>query len=287
MTTTYTIDNMKVIRHPAEPGKPARFDLAHEDRILDPANYADWSLAGRCLRMIDSKMANRSRINAFQMWVNWSRQVEKADVDVPGMATMWASFKPTHRQKMDELQAERELHYAGVQLAEPGITRMMAKPAPCESVQLRMKRLHEQAVVPTFGTAGSACFDIYAIVDNSAEMLFGSTRDPSGVGPKFLVVETGWAFEVPQGWVMKVYSRSGQGFNENTRLANCVGIIDSDYRGPLRVKLARDDDRQLVVRHGDRVAQAMLERVPVVELIEVDELSDTQRGEAGYGSTGR
>lgn len=282
-TSSYVIDNMRVIRHPVEPGKPARFELEHEGRLLDCTNYNDWALAGRCLRMVDSKMANRTGIDAFQMWVNWSRQAfhagAMADVDVPSMATMWASFKTAHRQKMDAAMTERMAEM----LPEPPRMAVLPTDIPYarESVQLKMKRLHEEAIVPTFGTDGAACFDLYAITEFDGEAYINSTAMAN------VTVETGWAFEVPEGWVMKVYSRSGQGFKDNTRLANCVGIIDSDYRGPLRVKLTRDDGKMLFVRHGDRVAQAMLERVPVVEFVEVDELGSTDRGERGYGSTGR
>lgn len=101
-------------------------------------------------------------------------------------------------------------------------------------------------------------------------------------------MRTGWAFEVPTGHVMMIYSRSGHGFQHNVRLANCVGVIDSDYRGEVAVKLAQDSGGDKVVfRRGERIAQAMIIPVEQVEFQEVNELSETVRGNAGYGSTGK
>lgn len=108
-------------------------------------------------------------------------------------------------------------------------------------------------------------------------------RNPGSVAATF---DTGLAFEIPPGWVMLIFSRSGHGFKSQTRLANCVGVIDSDYRGQVSVRLTVDAGGGLSVAHGDRIAQAMLVPIPRVELIEVDELSDTERGAGGFGSTG-
>lgn len=148
-------------------------------------------------------------------------------------------------------------------------------------MHLKIKRLHPDAVIPKYATAGAACFDIVAIGEAGAfspslplEFFGGAT------------FSTGLSFEVPSGHVMLVFSRSGHGFKHDTRLANCVGVIDSDYRGELLVRLVNDGDEPFIVRKGDRVAQAMLTRVPHLEFVEVDDLSETARGEGGFGSTG-
>jgi len=86
---------------------------------------------------------------------------------------------------------------------------------------------------------------------------------------------------------MLVFSRSGHGFKENTRLANCVGVVDSDYTGEVFVKLTRDDGQRLDVWPWDRVAQAVFLRVPKIEIIETENLKETKRGDAGLGSTGK
>jgi len=141
-------------------------------------------------------------------------------------------------------------------------------------MQLKIKRLHPDAIMPTYGSDGAACFDLYAI--NA-----GTVCEP-------IEFRTGLSFEIPAGYAMMIYSRSGHGFSFNVRLANCVGVIDSDYRGELIVKLTTDygDYAFLKVSPGDRIAQAMLIPVPRLTLVEVDELSETVRGAGGFGSTG-
>jgi len=140
-------------------------------------------------------------------------------------------------------------------------------------VKVNIKKLHEDATVPKYATEGAACFDLVATarkigVDNSA------------------TYATGLAFEVPKGYVMLVYSRSGHGFKEGLRLANCTGVIDSDYRGQVMVKLQSDHPQPDWPRVGERIAQAMLVKLPVVEFEEVEELTETKRGQGGFGSTG-
>ena len=148
------------------------------------------------------------------------------------------------------------------------------------AVQLKVMKLDEHATLPTFGTEGAACFDLYA---NLPGGIVSNVCRPH----QRLTIDTGLAFEVPPGHALMIYSRSGQGFNDNTRLSNCVGVIDSDYRGEVRVALTRDDGEGLFIHHGDRIAQAMLIPVPTVLLEEVEELSPTKRGTGAYGSTGR
>lgn len=150
------------------------------------------------------------------------------------------------------------------------------------AVQLKVMKLDQHATIPTFGTEGAACFDLYANLPYDDPGIYSTGQVHHRV-----TIDTGLAFEVPPGHALMIYSRSGQGFNDNTRLSNCVGVIDSDYRGEVRVALTRDDCEGLFIRHGDRIAQAMLIPVPTVLLEEVDELSATKRGNGAYGSTGR
>ena len=141
-------------------------------------------------------------------------------------------------------------------------------------MKLKIKKLFPTAFTPTYGTEGAACFDLYA--DQDGVVLPSQST-------KF---DTNLALEVPGGWVLKLYSRSGHGFKHGVRLANTTGIIDSDYRGHVPVMLHNDGPAAFTVLRGDRIAQAMLERVERVEFEEVDELSDTARGEGGFGHTG-
>lgn len=141
-------------------------------------------------------------------------------------------------------------------------------------MKLKIKRLSDAAIVPKYATSGSACFDLHAT--HNGVVLPGNA----------MAFATDLAFEVPDGWVMKLYSRSGHGFKHGVRLANTTGIIDSDYRGHVPVMLHNDGLIDFQVVAGDRIAQAMLERVEQVEFEVVDELSTTDRGAGGFGSTG-
>lgn len=141
-------------------------------------------------------------------------------------------------------------------------------------ISLKIKRLCGDARLPEYATDGSGCMDVRAI-----ESVIIESR-------KSAVLRTGLAFEIPQGFVLAVFSRSGHGFNSGVRLANCIGIVDSDYRGELKVKLANDGERHFMVNAGDRVAQIALIELPRILVEEVSELSDTVRGQGGFGSTG-
>jgi dUTP pyrophosphatase len=134
--------------------------------------------------------------------------------------------------------------------------------------------MHPDVKLPVYATDGSGCFDIFA--DNYDKFSHNS-----------LTYSTGLKFEIPEGYVMLVFSRSGHGFNKDIRLANCVGVIDSDYRGELKVKLTLDAPcaGDPMPPRGERIAQALIAPVPKIEFNEVTSLSTTQRGEGGLGST--
>lgn len=142
-------------------------------------------------------------------------------------------------------------------------------------LRVKVMKVYPDAKLPAYATEGAACFDIFAlnegVIPSGGSCLFG----------------TGLGFEVPEAWVMKVYSRSGHGFKHGIRLANGTGIIDSDYRGELMVMLRNDGDTDFAVERGDRIAQAMLEPVKQVIFVEVAELTETARGAGGLGSTGK
>lgn len=144
-------------------------------------------------------------------------------------------------------------------------------------MNINIKKLSPLAKMPTYATDGSGWFDLYSI--NTLPRL---VQDGHPV-----VFDTGLAFEIPLGWAMEVYSRSGDGFNRDVRLANCVGIIDADYRGELFVKLTGDSGKPFEVKSGERIAQAKLVESPRCTFSVVDELSSTARGTGGLGSTGR
>ncbi len=143
-------------------------------------------------------------------------------------------------------------------------------------MQVKVKKLREDAVIPKFATSGSACFDLVAL--DSADF-YGPEIGPKAMG-------TGLAFEVPEGHVMLIFARSGLATNMGLRPANCVGVIDSDYRGEVIVQLHSDRLAMQHITPGTRIAQAMIIKLPEYELVEADTLSDTERGSGGFGSTG-
>lgn len=146
-------------------------------------------------------------------------------------------------------------------------------------MKLTVKKLSPQATIPTYAHEGDACFDLYAL---------GDMEKPVDIRPGCAEnIPTGLVFEVPEGHVMLIYSRSGHGFKNGVRLSNCVGVIDSGYRGPVAVSLHNDGRARFKVAHGDRIAQAMIMPVPKVELVEVTEVGDTERGTGGFGSSGK
>lgn len=149
------------------------------------------------------------------------------------------------------------------------------QPLNLQPLQIKVLRLSPDAEIPVYATDGAACFDL-------AVLCTELQRVPAGGSAEFA---TGLAFEIPAGYCMRIYSRSGQGFRHGVRLANCVGVIDSDYRGEVRVKLTNDSMRDMHVRPGDRIAQAEIAPVLRVSFEEVDALSETERGANGFGST--
>lgn len=128
--------------------------------------------------------------------------------------------------------------------------------------------------LPKKASAGAACFDI-------------QSADDTEIAPRHAgIVRTGLKFKLPENHVLLVFSRSGHGFKNNVRLSNCVGVIDSDYRGELKVSLQNDGDETFSVRYGDRVAQGLIVPIPQVAMVAGVVIADTARGADGFGSTG-
>lgn len=146
-----------------------------------------------------------------------------------------------------------------------------------QSMVMRMKRLRPGAEPPQRQTAGSAGFDLKACMEAPVTLKPGDRS----------TFCTGWAVEIPEGCVGLVFCRSGLGVKHGVSLPNCVGVIDSDYRGELQVPLVNLSREPYTVAPGERIAQLVVAPVclPVVE--EVEELTQTARGEGGFGSTGK
>ena len=140
---------------------------------------------------------------------------------------------------------------------------------------MRIKRLSENAIVPTKGSQHAAGYDLY------------STETVSIRPHETVLIGTGWAMEFPIGYFGAIYARSGLATKEGLRPANCVGVIDSDYRGEVKVALHNDTNTLKTVTAGDRIAQLIImDYFFVSDFEEVNVLSDTSRAEGGFGSTG-
>lgn len=142
---------------------------------------------------------------------------------------------------------------------------------------ISVKRLRPNALLPAYGSAEAAGADLYACLDEPVTIRPGETA----------WIPTGIALEVPKGCAGLVYARSSMGAKRGLAPANKVGVIDSDYRGEIRVVLLNHGKQAQVVEHGERVAQFVITPVltPIYE--EAEELSDTDRGSGGFGSTGK
>ena len=140
-------------------------------------------------------------------------------------------------------------------------------------LEVKIKLLAPHAKIPRYATDGSACFDLHAL-DGKPVLPGRATR-----------FRTGLSFEIPDGHVMKIFGRSGLGFNHGIRLSNSTGIIDSDYRGEIEVSLYNDGLDTYHVSKGDRICQALVVPVNRVSFSLVSSLAQSDRA-GGFGSTG-
>lgn len=142
---------------------------------------------------------------------------------------------------------------------------------------ISVKRLHPQAQLPTYGSPEAAGADLYACLEECLTIGPGETA----------FVPTGLALEVPKGCAGLVYARSGLACKQGLAPANKVGVIDSDYRGEIRVVLHNHGKTPQTISHGQRIAQLIITPVLTPAYEAVEELTDTSRGTGGFGSTGK
>lgn len=142
-------------------------------------------------------------------------------------------------------------------------------------MQLPIKRLDVDLPLPSYAHAGDAGLDLYAAED--CEIAPGARR----------LVSTGIALAIPEGYAGFVQPRSGRALSDGLSFANTPGLIDAHYRGEIKVIAVNlDTEKPIHIARGDKIAQLVIERVERAELLEVDELDCTARGEGGFGSTG-
>ncbi|MDD6254429.1 MAG: dUTP diphosphatase [Eubacteriales bacterium] len=145
-----------------------------------------------------------------------------------------------------------------------------------EIIRLKTKKLDERAHMPVYASETAAGMDLYALTPVPVIIRPGET----------VMIHTGLAMEIPEGYAGFVYARSGMAVKSGLAPANKVGVVDSDYRGEIMIALHNHSDQERVVEDGDRVAQMVISPVQRAWVVECDTLSDTERGEGGFGSTG-
>ena len=146
-------------------------------------------------------------------------------------------------------------------------------------MRVHIKLLNDTAIIPTLGSDDAAGCDMYANLSPEG----GSVTIAPGTT---YLVKTGIAMEIPKGYAGFIYARSGLASKRGLRPANCVGVVDSDYRGEIMVALYNDSQVEQVVNHGERVAQMVIGPYLRPEFVAVSELDNTERGAGGFGHTG-
>ncbi|MBO5207313.1 MAG: dUTP diphosphatase [Clostridia bacterium] len=144
-------------------------------------------------------------------------------------------------------------------------------------MKLKIKKLDERAIIPTYGTEYSAGADLYNMGGEAVSVAPGET----------VLIHTGLSIEIPEGYCGLIFARSGLATKRGLAPANKVGVVDSDYRGEWMVALHNHSDKTATVEGGERVAQMVVVPYLKAEFELTDELSETERGAGGFGSTGR
>lgn len=143
-------------------------------------------------------------------------------------------------------------------------------------MKVNIKKLKENAVIPTYGSEYAAGADLYACLEQDVAIESGETA----------LIGTGLAVEIPEGYAGLVYARSGLASKKGLAPANKVGVIDADYRGEIMVALHNHSKQTAVIEPKERIAQMVVTPFLSVAYEEVKELTDTKRGTGGFGSTG-
>jgi deoxyuridine 5''-triphosphate nucleotidohydrolase (dut) len=146
--------------------------------------------------------------------------------------------------------------------------------------QVKIRKLHNDAVIPKYQTFGAAGFDLCAIINCPEKYELISPGEAR-------LFRTGLAFAIPKGKEMQIRPRSGLALKDRITVLNTPGTIDSDFRGEVGVILINHGNGFFCVNHGERIAQGVIADVVIADLIEVDELDETERGSSGFGHTGK
>ena len=143
-------------------------------------------------------------------------------------------------------------------------------------MNIKVKKLYKDVVLPEYKTSGAAAFDFESLID----IIINPNETK--------IIPTGLAFEIPDGYELQVRPRSGLSAKTKLRVSNSPGTIDSDYRGEVCIILDNiSSEESYIINKGERIAQGVISKVEKITFEEVENLSETERGEAGFGSTGK
>ena len=145
-------------------------------------------------------------------------------------------------------------------------------------INIKIKRIKNEAILPTKSAKDAAGFDLYACLDNDIIKIMPQTNVKIG---------TGLSLEIPNGYVALIFARSGIATKDGLRPANCVGVIDSDYRGEYIVPLFNDSKDIKIIKNKDRIAQMIILPYPEIYFTETTSLTSSSRGNLGFGSSGK
>ncbi len=145
-------------------------------------------------------------------------------------------------------------------------------------MEIKIKKLKKNAVIPMRGSQYAAGYDLYACLEQESVVIDAGCCEKIG---------TGLSIAVPEGYFGAIFARSGLATKQGLRPANCVGVADSDYRGEYIVALYNDSTQPRVINNGERIAQLVIMPFLEVEFFECDELDETLRSSGGFGSTGK
>ena len=143
-------------------------------------------------------------------------------------------------------------------------------------LNIKIKKLNEKAIIPTYGSEFSAGADLYALLDDALEIKPGET----------VLIHTGISLEITPGYGGFIFARSGLATKKGLAPANKVGVVDSDYRGEVMVALHNHSENSAVIENGERIAQMVFLPYAAAVFTESESLDDTERGTGGFGSTG-
>ena len=154
-----------------------------------------------------------------------------------------------------------------------------------KEVTLKMKKYDPNAIIPKYAHEGDAGFDFTAIINEKDTM--GNWADDILVAPgEKYIVRTGISMAIPKGYEVQVRPRSGLAYKHGITIINSPGTIDSTFRGEILIILLNTGNEPFKIETGDRIAQGVVSKIPKAEILEVEELDETERGAGGFGSTG-